>query len=290
MVIVKLKGGIGNQLFQFAFGRAIALYKRDQLYLDLTFLTENPMNFVPRQFKLEQLKQYFIADSEMFEEFNYHYANGSVVYIGDDFPRFLILDVLNDQDTKAIVLDGYYQDEFYFLGFQNRIKKEFREFLQTYLSCGQLTDFIKRNNEAIAIHIRRGDYLLPATLKFHGICNAEYYQHAMTMMQSSHINAQYYLFSDDEEEAEKICSGRATSVINVSAHIKNGGMQDKDLTELALMTQCNHFILANSSFSWWGSYLSEAPNKLVIAPKKWYQDEQMEQSAEDIALDSWIRI
>jgi hypothetical protein len=158
MVIVRLKGGIGNQLFQFAFGRAVALERNGELYFDLTYLTENPLRFVPRDFKLTFLNNYELIDNLTVLQVNSCYNQGHVAYITDNYPKADILRILHQREIKAVLLDGYYQEEFYFLNHHHKIRQEITELLDYHLQISDSTlDVAADPAEHVAVHLRRGD-------------------------------------------------------------------------------------------------------------------------------------
>jgi hypothetical protein len=139
--------------------------------------------------------------------------------------------------------------------------------------------------ESVSIHIRRGDYLTPENVAlFGGICTEDYYRRAMELMRQKFPGCQFYLFTNDRAWVEGIAESAARGNILDNANVTRGGasdvMQDvtivelpedeaKDYVEFALMSKCKHNILANSSFSWWASYLNQNPHKTVIVPDTW---------------------
>lgn len=291
MVIVKLQGGIGNQLFQFAFGRALAELRKDELFFDLSFLNANIPNMTNRLFRLGHLHNYRIVDYDIFNLMNGFFYNGNAVLISDDFPKNQITEVANDINIKALYLDGYFQNQFYFLMYANKIIREIRDLLKYHYDkaeTGNLKDTHIRQ-KSVGIHLRRTDYLSPAALSVHGICEVSYYQRALDIILSKIDYPHFYLFSDDSQFADDMFS-LIEDKTNMSAMINSKVSQEKDLVELAIMSKCSNFIIANSSYSWWGSYLSETPDKIIIAPQRWYQNVDFKQQSEDIALASWIRI
>ena len=289
MVIVRLKGGIGNQMFQFACARAVALYRQQELFLDLVYLTRNPLNFVHRDFKLQRLTDFQIADDNTLKYFDSLYVTGNAAYITDDFPKQSYLELLNFEPMEGILLDGYFQDEFYLLNYTEVIKKEFNSFLKYYLNKGPIT-FIENSANTVSIHLRRQDYMLPDVLKVLGICESLYYDKAMAIMKTLVDHPQYYIFSDDPALAEEYFQDIYDEKINISQLMKKTNLRDSDIIELAMMTQCKHHILANSSYSWWGAYLSDSNSKQIIAPRKWFQDEKLSHLSDAIVLDSWLKI
>jgi hypothetical protein len=293
MVIITLKGGLGNQLFQYAFGRRIALERNEQLYFNIRPLVSNSDRATPRDFKLEGLPDTIIANEEHAAVFNdLFFGTHEAVIIGDDnIPKEEISSTINDSKMKAILIDGYFQDEFYFAPYKELIRKEFQTFLNKYYdNSGLPDDLVSAEQDTLAVHVRRTDYLEPAKMLVHGICEMDYYKEALEVISSKLTVPKYFLFSDDPIEAERLFDGVLLEKTNISALLEKTPSKDNDIIELALMTKCKNFILANSSFSWWGSYLSDADPKLVIAPKKWLLSKELKNRAESIALPFWIRI
>lgn len=289
MIIVKLKGGVGNQLFQFAFARAVSEYRKEELYLDISDLL---IEFAPRKFKLQQLKKYTILDQQTLRYFATLYDKREAIVISDSFPKNNIFRLLNDVAIKAIYLDGYFQNEFYFLQSAYLIKHELGELMKYYYNLSSLPEKgLMNNKNSVCIHLRRTDYLIPAHLELLGICEIDYYKRALDIVFAKIDNPCFYIFSDDYILADQIFSALLKEKINISSIINQTLFIEKDLVELAIMTKCKNFIIANSSFSWWGSYLAEDTHeKLVIAPKDWFRDKNYKQLSNDIGLKSWIRI
>jgi len=293
MVVITLKGGLGNQLFQYAFGRRIALERNEQLYFNINPLVSNSDQATPRDFKLERLPNTIIADEEVAATFNdiYYGERRAKIISDENTPKENISSIINDPKVKAILIDGYFQDEFYFEPYKDFIRDEFKSFLDTYYQNSTLiNNLLPMNQETVSIHLRRTDYLEPEKMAVHGICDVDYYKKAIEIINSKLTNPYFYLFSDDPQEADKLFDGMLSEKINVSGLLAQVPSKDNDLIELALMSRCKNFILANSSFSWWGSYLSDADPKLVIAPTSWLLSEELKSRGEDIALPTWIRV
>ena len=140
----------------------------------------------------------------------------------------------------------------------------------------------------ISIHMRRSDYLMPAQLRFHGLCAASYYQEAVGLTVEKVEKPFFYIFSDSPDEAEKVFPSLMQRYKIVSNMENNE--PETDILELGAMRDCKHQIIANSSFSWWGAWLSETfPGKIVIAPRKWYVTSTLSQSPAD-AMKHWKKI
>lgn len=274
MVIVRLKGGIGNQLFQFAFGRALAELRKEQLYFDLTYLTINPLNFIPRVFKLNKLANVKIANQVLLEDFGTLYEIGSAAFITDDQPKRVINRILNDTRIKAIMLDGCYKDEYYHLTYGALIKGEIRDLLNQYFNTDIAKLLIYKDQDSVCVSLCDEQPLLPTAaiteqvnrFDYYQVNRVDYFRAAIKTLNVQLKKPHFYIFSDNSNQAEQIFSTLSVPKTNISAIINHLPSLDNDLIELAIMSQCKHFILVNCSYSWWAAYLSEVPNKIIIHP------------------------
>ena len=182
---------------------------------------------------------------------------------------------------KDAYLQGYWQSEKYFYDIRDILLNELTlKFDPDRDNKKHLKDII--NSESVSIHVRRGDYVKnPHTRAYHGICSLDYYKRALKKIGSLVENPKYYVFSDDPDwtkENLKI-KGKVVFIINNS---------NKEYEDLRLMRACKHNIIANSTFSWWGAWLGEYKNKIVIAPEKWFLTK--ENNYKDIVPDRWLKI
>ena len=136
---------------------------------------------------------------------------------------------------------------------------------------------------AVSLHIRRGDYVSnPVTNNYHGTCSLAYYKKAVLLLKEKIENPSFFIFSDDLLWArENLDFINDMTFIDLDKSIP-------DHEEMHLMSQCKHNIIANSSFSWWGAWLNENSDKIVIAPKKWFSDNTI--NTEDLIPAKWMRI
>lgn len=295
MIIVKLMGGLGNQMFQYATGKRLAIFNNAELKLDITGYETMNVSDTPRQFELNLLnikseiasktdiakvKQ---ADHERtFDEriihklgrskAIYHYGERNA---GFD-PRVLKL-------KKNTYLVGWWQNEKYFSDIRNILLKEFEpknkpsdnnaKWLEQALST-----------DSIAVHVRRGDYISNKHANVHhGLSTIDYYNAAATYMKTYIKNPHFFVFSDDIAWCKKnISFGENVTFIE-------GNVGSKAYEDLRIMSQCKHNIIANSSFSWWGAWLNKNDEKIVIAPRAWFQNEKANRET-DIVPESWIRM
>ncbi len=278
---VVVSGGLGNQLFQFAAGRALSLRTGATLQLDVSFydqgrhrsleLDKLPVNasFVSSQggggltaFRRCRsfLRKALRAEKTWREPF-FHYDS-----------KF-------EEITPPVVLEGYFQSERYFAEWQDIIREE--------LCLPEPRDAESRKLasqmagvSATVLHIRRGDYVTnPKASQIYAACPIEYYRKAMEMIPG---NDPMFVFSDDIPWAKANLPDIKPLVFPESDVVRPA------LADLWLMTQGQHHIIANSSFSWWGAWLSAEPRGLTIAPSRWFNDSSI--NDHDLIPASWIRI
>lgn len=273
MITVNIKGGLGNQMFQYACGRALALKNATGLSL----VRSQHSRDISRPFSLT------------------HFNLKAEIISGRKSPFFLKLKERLKQkitgdfhvgfDPKVLqlgataYLDGYFQSELYFKDYEESIREDFT--LKEPLSGNKtvIADIIRNDPNAVSVHVRRNDYLTHPD--FGGIATREYYNRAIERLQENIPTARFYVFSDDIAwcQTELISLKDATFVSNPEL---------KDFEEMFLMTLTKHHIIANSSFSWWGAWLGQNPNKVVIAPERW--SNLNEDWYRDIIPEKWIRV
>lgn len=267
MVIIQLAGGLGNQMFGYA------------LYLQLQALG--------RQVKIDDRTKYQRPDArpvQLREVFGVDYEKASeeeIVRLTDSSMAFFsrVRRKLTGRrsfsyeerdkrfDPKVLeladaYLEGYWQSERYFEGVSRQVRKEFSfsgvphsDWLQDYLIR------IERQ-PSVSVHVRRGDYL-EAAGTFGGICTEEYYRKAAARMRENHPGCRFFVFTNDPDWARAHLAAPDMTVVEGSA-------EETGYLDLYLMTRCEHHICANSSFSWWGAWLGDAPDKEVLAPARWF--------------------
>lgn len=261
-IIVKLSGGLGNQMFQYAFGLAQALMHGAELRLDISRYTTGQEK---RGFMLEAFDMPVIKAGLFERVFKRKYREVETTYS----KRF------NDIDNGVFI--GNWQSEKYFAGISEKIREDFR--LRKNPTYNTLS--IGSEVESVSIHIRRGDYVSSEKARVkHGLLPLEYYEKAVKLINEKVKNPNFFIFSDDIEWAKtnlKI-GGNCTYV---------SGQGFTEAEELVLMGKCRHNIIANSTYSWWGAWLNANPNKIVIAPKAWFQTIA---DTSDLIPSGWIRI
>lgn len=292
LIIVKLQGGLGNQMFQYAIGKLLAEKKKAALFFDLSFFEdqEKRPGFTPRQFELGVFNpQFQIAEQATVQSFLQPVKNKRLrrffglpvtTYYREDVCRF-DASVLSLQ--PPLYLDGYFQSEQYYAGNDEMIHRLFT-FPATHAGHhNQLIQAIENTN-AVAVHFRRGDYVSDAvTGSFHGICSLDYYRQAFQLIEAKVPDPHFYIFSDDINWVEQQVTGWASNITFVKGNNEAPGWVD-----MMLMSKCRHHIIANSSFSWWGAWLNKKAGKQVIAPLKWFNDVSINTKA--LVPETWMRI
>ena len=188
--------------------------------------------------------------------------------------------VLKAKDN--VYIEGYWQSEKYFKDIEAVIRREFTVKNELQGKNKEVAQQIL-DTLSVAIHIRRGDYISnPLTAKLHNTCSLEYYQQAINIFVGKVKDPHFFIFSDDPAWLQK------NMVLQYPITHVNHNKADKDCEDLRLMSMCKHNIIANSSFSWWGAWLNNNPDKIVVAPKKWFNDDSY--NTKDLLPESWIKI
>lgn len=287
MIIINLKGGLGNQMFQYACGRALSLRNGDsELLLDTTGLERaNQVGDIYRPYSLSHFNVVADpADLATIQKIKYPLGLISKAW---RFFKFKILRQFNVRFNSrifeikgSVYLDGYWQTEKYFEDFKDEIRKDFEFKDQLGIYAQQKLDEILRDDDSVSVHFRRGDYVNNAN---HDTNNQDYYSRAIIQIKELKGQVNFYVFSDDIEWVK-----------NNVEFLKNANFvsspEIKDYEELYLMSKCKNHIIANSTFSWWGAWLNSNSNKIVIAPKKWVNGKENETKFADIIPSGWIRL
>ncbi|MDP3043073.1 MAG: alpha-1,2-fucosyltransferase [bacterium] len=287
-IIIKLQGGLGNQMFQYAVGRHLSHITKAVLKLDIASFKDDPK----RNYSLGcfNLQKFFATDEEIRWFKKYQRKPGKIWFLYNRLVADETKYVKERQfhfDQKILQLkppahfDGYWQTEKYFKDIAETIRKEFtlKNSLSNYTKLLQ-ADIMSK--EAVSIHVRRGDYISDKhTNEWHGSCSIEYYNQAIQKIAEHVKNPHFFIFSDDPAWIKKnILPPFPTTCLPCNAEYPE--------EDLYLMSRCKHHIIANSSFSWWGAWLNPNKEKVVIAPKRWFQAPKMDTN--DLIPNSWIRI
>ncbi len=289
MIIVKLIGGLGNQMFQYAAGKALASQYNTVLKLDKSHLEKNSGGaHTQREFELHvfDLKTEFAspaeiapflkhAESKLYRELyrkipslfgkkyiaeNSHSYNSSLPKYGPD-----------------AYLEGFWQSEKYFSAIRDTLRKEFTFKNQSDQQNSSLLEKLNQT-DSVSLHIRRADYVNDKTINsYHGTCDSEYYRKAVEAIKKVASKPELFIFSDD------IAWCRENLSFDMPMHFIDHNKGKQNFEDMRLMSHCKHNIIANSSFSWWGAWLNKNKKKQVIAPKNWFK----EKTSPDIYPAGW---
>ena len=281
MITVKIMGGLGNQMFQYALARKLQILGK-KVKVDIDYYKKIPKGDTNRGIGIYNFHHSFI-ESGMLENLTniigklYAKLRGAEYVIVEKTPDF-IPSILN---VESGYLVGYWQTEKYFSDIASILKKDFEFDLKIVNEKErQIYDRIKLTPSSVSVHIRRGDYLNPENhIRFGNICTTDYYEKAMTYIKNKVPECKFFIFTDAPQEAEEFLPK------NFEYEILSSG-SGNEWTELFLMSQCTHNIIANSSFSWWGAWLNPNPDKIVAAPPRWTNTNE----CTDIYCDGWVKI
>jgi hypothetical protein len=284
MVIVKLDGGMGNQLFQYATGRYLAQKLNADLKLDIdVYRAGNKRQYALHHFNVEEI---FSTPEEQKKFRRKEFFRRQLNRFGAAIQSYWYTEQRQGYDanveklTDNVYLEGFWQSEKYFKSIEETIRREFTIKDPPSALNSKYMDEIRLVN-SISIHVRRGDYVEDKeTSAVHGVCSIDYYRQAIHRLSAEVNDPRFYFFSDDMNWTKANLSGSP----HPSVYIDHN--QTAPYEDLRLMSSCKHHIIANSSFSWWGAWLSENKGKKVIAPRNWFRTLQNE----DIIPNGWITL
>ena len=285
MIIVKLMGGMGNQMFQYAAGRRLAIKHKTILKLDLSFLLDKTPreNFTYRAYDLDvyNIQENFTSFIDKIKQ------KLKLINVIQQPHYHFYKKILSAPDNSYLV--GFWQSEKYFIDIEQVIRKDFTLKFDLDYETKKMAEKIKSLN-AVCLNVRRGDFVSnPVANKFHGVCNLEYYLKSIEYITDRVSNPHFFVFSDDLEWCKK--NLQIDYPFTIVSHIYAG---KKFEFKLKLMTLCKHYIISNSSFAWWGVWLNKNLEKIVIAPKKWFNDTSRFNdiliNTIDLIPETWIRI
>jgi hypothetical protein len=298
MIIVKIFGGLGNQLFQYAAARGLGLRSNTEVKLDVTdplikdekgrlyglnhFNITTPMatedevsHLLNKNIWLQKKSKYL--QNKIGVALHKTWWNQTYVY-QEEYDKCMVSKV-----TKDIYLNGYWQNEDFF--------KEYRSIILNELSVKNEPDAINlsvienmRKVNAISLHVRRGDAVSnPYAFRLYKLPSLEYYKNAINLITQKVKDPYFFIFSDDIDWCKKNLQ------LNFPVEfIGNNNTDDKNYEDIRLMSCCKHHITANSTFSWWGAWLNPSDSKIVISPAEWFHKRQYNKAK--IVPRNWIRL
>lgn len=291
MVIVRAKGGLGNQLFQYAAGYSYAMRRNEKLYIDTSFYPRQTL----RGYKLDKFNTLYESELStsanlLVKVFCNKYVNKilrvlkiSTIRAGKDF--IYLLETKAGQEEffysykKSVFLEGYFQSERYFRRYRQDLLEQLT---QKYEPEQEYLDVLNavENCNSVAVHVRRGDYLKAQYDRNprHYLLGKEYYHNAIAYMEQKLNNAEYFWFSDDIEWVKN-----NFSVNEKKHHFISLNTVNADIDEMMLMSKCKNIIAANSTFSWWSAWLNTNRQAIKTVPEKRYGNVYM-------IPENWVKI
>lgn len=304
MITVSLFGGLGNQMFQYATGKALAERHGVELAFDLSGFRAYP----ERSFLLDRL-QVPEAENEKStptgsKRATSHFfrarwrarvdrliaraglpalRSSSNAYREPHFHFDPAFETLGPQTE----LFGYFQSERYFSSIAEKVRSSFEPLEPLGVAVRAAADNIAASALPVSIHVRRGDYVQAATAGVHGVLGEDYYRRALAHIEDrAGRSLDLFVFSDDLDAAANLLHFVPPARIT---YIK--GDPDRPWEDMALIARCRHHVIANSSFSWWGAWLNRSPDKIVIAPQAWFTKKGLlTRDTRDLHPSGWIRL
>lgn len=299
MIIVNIKNGLGNQMFQYAFGKVLEWKYNTNIYYDLLRdELETPLQTDLSVYNIEPIKEIDPIIAEKFKPFSVRQYRDNKQYlkyiyyklrrkyqpnklITEPYPsQYLkIFDALNLK--KNVYFLGFWQNYKYYTGFEKEIRRLFEPKDCSFFN-EELTKEIRNSSyNTVSLHFRRGDYL---TCGFIVPTKNEYYEKAINLIIKRVENPFFYIFTDEPDWFLQ------TNKFNIPHKLITGNFDKNSYKDILLMSCCKHNIIANSTFSWWGAWLNKNPKKIVIAPKIWYGTLNKDKFTHEITPFDWIRL
>jgi len=314
MIVVNLKGGVGNQMFQYAVGKTIALKNGAELKIDLTFL-QNQRSSKDHTFREYDLNIFNIDEDFLTEKDSKSYkippfcgkvaskliAKGVIreryfhhcpeIGLITTLPKRVSVirekqfnfdpDILKLGDN--VYLDGFWQSYKYFEAIESEIRNEFT-FKNQFDDINEQLSMEIQSTNSVCLNVRRLDFVSSLnTNRFHGVCDMDYFNRSIDIIASRISDFKIYVFSDDIHWCQE--NMKTNYPMKIVGPEYAG---EKYQYKLRHMSLCKHFIIPNSTFGWWAAWLNNNPEKIVIAPKKWFNDSTINTS--DLIPEQWIRV
>jgi len=282
-IITKIYGGLGNQMFQYACGKAVAYRLNTQLYIDLSWYKKGNRIYMLNAFPNLKCSVYSKVKSILIKILR-RMGIKKEYFINEPYYSFW----KGIEEIKSTVfMSGYWQNEKYFSDISQIVKQEFMFPEFDCIEAKNIEKTIKEAACSVSVHVRRGDYIENQEVNsFHGLCSQDYYKKAVKIIvdkNNGKVIPELYIFSDDPDWVKDNFDncGLTSVVVDIRDH------KNKPFHDMHLMSLCQNHIIANSSFSWWGAWLSSGSG-IVVAPKYWFVEEKMKEYNPSLA--SWILI
>jgi hypothetical protein len=292
MITIKLQGGLGNQMFQYAFARSLSLKTGIPFQIDNLELEQGKDFVKERRYALSV----FNVNSKIIDRKEHRYFTQErkhpfltkikrhlgifvpkVVSQASDLSTFDPMSYINED----VYFDGYYQEEGYFIENSETIKNDFKLKVELGAEAARIIKAVE-SCESVILQVRRGDYATnPKTQRHFALTGKEYFDAGLEYITSkTSKEIELFIVSDDIEWCKS----------NLNFKFKTNfvsGPDIKDYEEVIIMSKAKHLIISNSTFGWWGAWLNENVNKIVIAPKAWFKNPALKAK---VVPEKWIKI
>ncbi|MCL2253122.1 MAG: alpha-1,2-fucosyltransferase [Lachnospiraceae bacterium] len=300
MVIIQMSGGLGNQMFQYALYLKLIAQGKEVKFDDINeYRSDKARPIMLSVFGIdypratwEEIIGHTDGSLKLSHRIRRKLRGRKSLEIREKDSNF----DANLLEHDPAYLTGYFQTEKYFkdieatirknFTFPDRVKMQLPDDLEQHIGAYQ---YMIENSDAISVHIRRGDYLM-AYETHGGICTDDYYETAIAYMRARRPDAIFYIFSNEIKWAKGWLEKRYIKPGQTELDDKFCLIEETNeytgFLDMMLMSKCKHHIVANSSFSWWGAYLNENPDKVIVAPDRWFNNKE----CHDIFTDNMIKI
>ena len=292
MILSKIIGGMGNQMFQYAAGRALSLQLGQPLRLDISCFVGYGLHHGFELHRVFNCQSEIADESDLRRILGWQYSSGIrklvarqrlAMFRNNGFivePYFHYWPDIKNVPQDCY-LDGYWQSERYFKDVASVIRADFTFKTSLANRNAEIAEHIGQLN-SVSLHIRRGDYATdPNTNATHGLCSLDYYRKAVQFVADRIRHPHFFVFSDD------IAWVKDNLKIDLPCRYIDHNYDSESYNDMWLMSLCQHHIIANSSFSWWGAWLNPSPEKIVVAPKKWFANEN---NVNDLIPQEWVTL
>lgn len=292
MIIAYINGGLGNQMFQYACGRALALDFGESLRLDVSGFSENSLHQGFELLNVFDCRAGIATEAEVRGILGWQYQSAIrriavrpalAAFRRKRFvvePYFQYWPGIKDVPRDSY-LAGYWQSEKYFSDVAPVIRTDFTFKSSLSVRNAALAEQIARVN-SVSLHVRRGDYFSnPKTNVNHGVCSLDYYRSAILYVAERVEHPEFFIFSDDIDWVKDNLK------LDFPCQYVGHNLGADSYNDMRLMSLCQHQIIANSSFSWWGAWLNLNPAKIVLAPQKWFANQN---NTTDLLPQGWVSL
>ncbi|MGO4666598.1 alpha-1,2-fucosyltransferase [Bosea sp. 2RAB26] len=300
-ITTRVIGGLGNQMFQYAAARALALRRGAKVQLDLSAFD----TYTLRKFELGSFPIQALPAPPAETQPSRLEPRSGALSLGGTLIRSALAAVYRFSGRRAaddtryaephfhfdrklaeqalpLHMVGYWQSERYFSDAADIIRAELTSVVPLEVENAAIAAEIKRV-ESVSVHVRRGDYVNDATTNaVHGSCSLDYYRRAIDFMCERLTSPHVFVFSDDQKWVQDNLR------FNLPITYVNANPPDRGYRDMQLMSLCRHHVIANSSFSWWGAWLNPSKDKIVVAPERWFASDELD--TRDLLPERWVRL